>query len=46
MGGKKIPIPPCAQTIKASALYLLVGCPDINESAGKIIVYLRNIFTD
>jgi hypothetical protein len=39
-------VPPCSQTIKATAMYLLLGCPDINDGAGKIYVYLRNILVD
>ena len=37
-------VPPCGQTIKATAAYILIGCPDINDRAGKIYVYLRKIF--
>jgi hypothetical protein len=37
-------VPPSGQTIKATALYLLIGCPDLNDGAGKIYVYLRKIF--
>ena len=39
-------VPPCGQTIKATASYILIGCPDVNERAGKIYVYLRKIFSD
>jgi hypothetical protein len=39
-------VPPCGQTIKATAAYLLIGCPEIKERAGKIYVYLRKIFVD
>lgn len=44
--GSTLTVPPCAQTIKATALYLLLGCPDINDGAGRIHIYLRKVFFD
>lgn len=44
--GNQLLVPSCGQTIKATAAYLLIGCPEINERAGRIYVYLRKIFVN
>jgi hypothetical protein len=46
LNGNVILVPPCGQTVKATAMYLLIGCPSINDMAGKIDVYLRHVFID
>ncbi len=41
LDGDKLSVPPCGQHIKATSLYLIITCPELNDGAGRITVYLR-----